>query len=171
METAALAGLDKADAAKTQMRDRPRAFLKRKRTDKDNKEYRPRKRHRLPSYHLLACFQNMLAHWIVGGLLHFAVTADMLSQPAATWPRLAVPSDMGSDNVCSFSFLQRKVKLCLDLPWDPSHGAHDDVFNGVRYALLMGHLMLSLVRLNCVCGPWNEDRNYKNVLNAMGGDV
>ena len=99
--------------------------------------------------------------------MHFVPSETMLAGPAAAWPRLSIVADQGSDNTCAVSFLGRHLGANVVADWDPSHGCHNDVLAGVRYAMLTGHLVLSLVRLNILSGPWQEDVWYKRILQVL----
>jgi hypothetical protein len=99
--------------------------------------------------------------------MRFVVCAKRLLEPAITWPRLRVTGDQGPDQVCGSGFMARVLKMNVEVWWDLSHAAHNDVHNGIAYCGLYGHLVLSLIRLNIVNGPWAEDMWYKAIINVL----
>ena len=120
---AELVGPEEKEKVMTLERDRQRQYLKRKDAPEGTRPVPKRQRLRKSSYQWLAGMHNMLANWIVGGLLWFCVSEVRMAGSPRLWPRLAVSPDMGSDNVCPLSYLQRKIRACIDVAWDFSTGA------------------------------------------------
>ena len=155
------------EAALTRMQDRHRAFLKRKASGPTSRAWKPPTRHRVATYMGLCAMHNILAHWIPRGLLWFVATEERFAGPAIRWPRLRATPDTGSDNVCGFGYLTRYLKVNCEIMWDLSHGVHDDLLNGLKASGLFSHLLLALVRLNVVNGPWEEDVWYNKIINQL----
>jgi hypothetical protein len=94
-------------------------------------------------------------------LFQFAMPNEPLDRlPTIQWNRLTSARDMGSDNVCTISFLLHKAGINADHKWDTSHECHNDLFNCIKAAGLYDHIVLSLVCLNSPTSPWHDDMRW-----------
>lgn len=167
---------DKAEAAaavakETEARaDREANFLTRKRkaSGADGREtasWRPQKRHRKASFQWVVWIDHQLrSSTIYQGLTDFAVPADRAERGHwSGWNHLTLVSDQGSPELCGISFLQQKLKLCVDDISDFGHGCHRDLGLALRRAHLWDHVLLRIALWNVPHGPWSEDVRSKEV--------
>ena len=93
----------KAEALE-QMKERQRAFLKRK-SDDSKKSFRPTKIHRKSALQWLASVDNQFRMFAEKGVLIYSQPADEGKRaPALSWPRVSASPDLGSDGVSALSF-------------------------------------------------------------------
>ena len=76
-------------------------------------------------------------------------------------------ADQGPDGVAALCYMSYQMHMVVELAWDPSHGVWNDLKNGLKFAGLFDHLLLSLLRLNVPVGPWHEDLRYKECLQGL----
>ena len=69
--------------------------------------------------------------------------------------------------VAAINFLIYHLHMNIDVFFDLSHGIHNDAANAVYGAKLKAHILMVLLRLNVVVGPWNEDVRWKQLMGSM----
>ena len=99
------------------------------------------------------------------GLSLFEVSGEQEApQHWSRWRHLSIGMDMGSDGLAAANFLQRELKLVLDITPDPSHL----LWRGVQAALKSAGLYgFALPAFNLPHGPWSEDVRYVQVKVAL----
>ena len=59
------------------------------------------------------------------------------------------------------------LELNIDVFFDISHGLHNDLANAVNDSGLKSHILMTLLRLNVVVGPWQEDVRWKQLIAGL----
>ena len=96
------------------------------------------------------------------GLVEFQCLQLVLERgPAATWKRLSIAADQGSDVIAATNALLRLFKINLDFFSDTSHGGHNDFWNSRQRCDIKGFLYMFLLGINTPHGPWSEDTRWK----------
>ncbi|CAK0789936.1 unnamed protein product, partial [Prorocentrum cordatum] len=160
---------DEFEAAKKKIAERQRAFLKRKRGARGQADWRPPKRHRKSSLQWIGHLDKMLKPFLDHGACHFRQPAELEKRDKAiNWPRLSICADQGSDGVCAAGFAAKVLNLNVDMPWDQTHGAHNDIMDGFREAGEYHRMAFVALRLNIPVSPWLENMRWKQVLGCAG---
>jgi len=106
--------------------------------------------------------------YIRDGLSHFIVPEDRDRQlPPELWPRLSVAPDQGGDGVCALNFATRRLRMNIDITFDPSHGLNNDIWLAFSDVGLRAEMLLWLVCFNVAHGPWSEETRYVQCKQAM----
>ena len=102
----------------------------------------------------------------VGG---FVVEDDALALLATTRPRISICGDQGSDNMCAANFLQRSCRAVVDCVCvgGISHGIHNDVIMGLRRSALFQHVLIALILINVIHGPWGEYTHWMRLMQVV----
>lgn len=135
---------------------------------------KPRARKRLKSMSWGLGVDNMLLATSGAGLEQFDISAhleDPASDPCA-WPMLHVTPDQGPDGLCClnslrFGGLESRV-FNIDVHWDPSHGAHNDLKLSLKRCGLWYHELLACVAGAAPFSPFGDGTRRCQVQEAMG---
>ena len=101
-------------------------------------------------------------------LSHFAQSQDTSARlDPYEWPLLAISADRGSPGVCGLQFLQRVELLNVDETWDMNHSAWDDEKNTIGDMGDRGWMLLMLMTVNVMSGPWRSDARYQLSCSAL----
>lgn len=84
-----------------------------------------------------------------------------------TWPYISVAADRGGDGRAAAAYLQRVLRINLDMLGDPSHDINNDLDAGLRRADLWAFKTLLLACYNVQHGPWSEDTRFAQVLEGL----
>ena len=114
--------------------------------------------HRKKAFQWIVALDNTI--WIMTGLrLADYVVKDEWFQNNAQphcWNLLMGVADKGPDGVCAANFLKWVLRVCLDMWWDPSHGAWGSCRYAVEFAGLGVHIFLMVIAMNCGQGEWKD---------------
>ena len=114
--------------------------------------------HRKKAFQWIVALDNTI--WIMTGLrLADYVVKDEWFQNNAQphcWNLLMGVADKGPDGVCAANFLKWVLRVCLDMWWDPSHGAWGSCRYAVEFAGLGVHIFLMMIAMNCGQGEWKD---------------
>lgn len=132
--------------------------------------WRPAKIHRAGAKRWLCMTDNQ---WAVstccGGWSFFKPTdsSDWQESSWASWPRVVVSSDLGSDGLCALQALEFFWKLNLDKSPDQSHGAHCDCHQALRDSEIWNLWLCLLIDFNLEFGPLQDDMRFAQIQGAM----
>ena len=132
-------------------KSRQQAWLKRK-TGFKAADWRPKKRYRTSADQYSVHEHHQMSHFLDKGLLHFQLTEEDRRGPAASWPRLSVSPDQGSDGVSAIAHWLH-LGINVDPAWDFSHGVQNDIWLGLGSAGLGCHIAMALIRINIPNSP------------------
>ena len=114
--------------------------------------------YRKKAFQWIVALDNAL--WtMTGQRLKDYVVADAdfaASAQPRNWNLIMGVADKGPDGVCAVNFLRWVLKVCLDMWWDPSHGAWGSCRHAVEFAGLGVHLFLMMISMNCGQGEWKD---------------
>lgn len=106
--------------------------------------------------------------YIPDGLSHYIVPEDQDRQLAPEqWPRMSVAPDQGGDGVCALNFATRRLRMNIDITFDPSHGLNNDIWLAFGDTGLKAEMLLWLVCFNTAHGPWSEETRFVQCKQAM----
>lgn len=119
-------------------------------------KWRPRKRFRLSSSLNLQYVDHQLR---TSGLPPLAAYKFDLSTAGhwRDWPLLTLVWDQEASNMTAGHWLLYDQSCNVDIQFDPSHGAWNDVRGAARDAGFLGLLMGCLLTWNIPHGPWDDD--------------
>ena len=101
-------------------------------------------------------------------LSDFAQPADHnLRADPFTWPLCGISADRGSPGVSALQFLQRVERLNVDEHWDLNHGAWDSEKTAIADVGDRPWLLLMLMTVNAMSGPWSSDARFQRSWAAM----
>ena len=114
--------------------------------------------HRNKYFQWIVALDNAL--WVMTGtrLADYVVEEECLAASKLPFerPLLMGVADNGPDGVCANTFLVRVLKVCMDLWWDPSHGAWGSCRHATEFAGLGDHIFLMMIAMNCGQGEWKD---------------
>ena len=155
--------------AGTDVVSRHRAWLQRGNNCK-KQGWRPAPRYRVSSRKLLRQMDNMFnVSTHTGGLAYFLRDEEKdawADKNWRDWPYLGITSDLGSDNVCAFHALEKKLLGNVDLWPDGSHAANRDTW------LMLGHVGMKQFWILMMCvwnvpfGPMGDDGWLNTLMEA-----
>lgn len=103
------------------------------------------------------------------GLSAFQQSQDISRRPpdATRWPLLSVSIDQGPTGVCALAFAQRSLCVNVEEIYDLNHSVWNCEKQTIRDVGLQGWLLLMLVTVNVMDGPWSDNGRYQESLQAM----
>jgi hypothetical protein len=125
-----------------------------------------RKRYRVKAFEWCLAVDNALRVGTGRGLATFRRPADESLSPFE-WPRLSLAPDQGTDGLAALSFLMYDQSINIDITPDTSHGMWRDVQLSIKRTGHWSFLLLMVASFNIVHGPFEEDRFYNVVKEAV----
>ena len=123
--------------------------------------------HRKKAFQWIVALDNALMTTTGMRLKDYIVADEWLesSLNVHQWPLLMGVGDKGPDGVCAVNFL-KFLKVCIDMWWDPSHGAWGSCRYGVEFAGLGVFIFLMMIAMNCGQGEWKDGARGSQVRTA-----
>lgn len=160
-EAAAKEDAEALAAAKDDVQNRSRAWLKRKGVEEEQ-QWRPRKRHRKTAAQWLRDFDSLLQSSTGASLSHFQQAAPINERaPPMTWRGLSVACDMEASQHTAIMAAQRFFRLNIDYTPDPSHGAQRCILDALKKTGLLPYSMTTMLCRAIPHGPWAEDIRFR----------
>lgn len=154
-------------AAQQAWRERALQFLKKRGALEDQEgTAKPRKRYRTTAFEWCLAIDNALRVGTGRGLAFFKKPTDGALSPFA-WPRLSMAPDQGTDGLAALNYLMYDQSLNIDLTPDTSHGMWRDVQLAIKRTGHWSSLLLLVSTFNVFHGPYEEDRFYHVVKEAV----
>lgn len=103
------------------------------------------------------------------GLSLFVLAAAIQDRPAdpLTWPIIAPTVDQCSSGVSAINFAKRVLGINIDEFYDPSHGCWNDEKKTMGDVGLKSWLLLMMVAINVMDGPWANNGRYNESWEAL----
>ena len=83
------------------------------------------------------------------------------------WPLLSLAIDRHPTGVSGIGWMQRMARLNIDETYDLSHGTWDDEKLAVSQCGDKAWLLLMLLAVNCMSGPWSSDLRYQECCETL----
>lgn len=145
---------------------RHRAYLH---TDSRPHSWRPQKQYRVSAKRW--CSNLDLQFRVTNsrpGLVYFKRDPEVsMWQDSFLHPHCMIGLDLGSDGLAGYVFMERELKLNVDMTPDVSHGGNRDVINMLHETNLFQLWLLWVISMNLPYGPDRDDQRGAQIREAL----
>ena len=115
---------------------------------------------------LYSCFPQLRSFGL--GLGHFQLRMKLAERgDPYNWPLLSLTPDRATTGICAIHWLQRVKYMNIDEVYDMNRSAWDDEKLAVSQVGDKAWLLLMLLTVNVMSGPWSSDARYAQSCQAL----